>query len=197
MSEQENFEQKNEDISEVIRIRREKLSQLKENGRDPFFITNYKRTHVSDEVISSFETLEGKRVSVAGRMISKRIMGKASFSHIQDTAGRIQVYARKDVLGDEVYDEYKKLDIGDIIGVEGEVFKTSTGEVSIKAESIILLSKSLLPMPEKFHGLKDTDLRYRQRHVDLIVNPEVRETFIARTTIIKTIREYLDKKGVP
>ncbi len=195
MSEQENFEQKIEDPGEVIRIRREKLSQLKENGHDPFFITSYKRTHESDEIVSSFESLEGKNVSAAGRMISKRIMGKASFSHIQDSAGKIQLYARKDVLGDEAYDEYKKLDIGDIIGVEGEVFKTSTGEVSIKAHKIILLSKSLLPMPEKFHGLRDTDLRYRQRHIDLIVNPEVRDTFIARTAIIKTIREYLDKKG--
>ncbi len=195
MSEQENLEQKNEDISEVIRVRREKLSQLKENGRDPFFITSYNRTHTSDEVVSSFEGLEGKHASVAGRMVSKRIMGKASFSHIQDSAGKVQIYARKDVLGDDAYDEYKKLDIGDIIGAEGEVFKTSTGEISIKADKIVLLSKSLLPMPEKFHGLRDTELRYRQRHVDLIVNPEVRNTFIARTKIVKCIREHLDKKG--
>jgi lysyl-tRNA synthetase class 2 len=194
MSERGNQE-KNEDLSEVVRIRREKLSQLKENGRDPFFITSYKRTHTSGEVVSSFESLEGKHVSAAGRMISKRIMGKASFSHIQDSAGKIQLYARRDVLGDEAYSEYKKYDIGDIIGVEGEVFKTSTGEISIKAEKIVLLAKSLLPMPEKFHGLRDTDLRYRQRHVDLIVNPEVRNTFIARTKIIKCMREHLDNLG--
>ncbi len=195
MTDNENFEQNNEDLSEVLRIRREKLKALKAQGQDPFLITRYSRSHTSAEIISGFESLEGKQASVAGRMMSKRVMGKASFSHIQDSDGSIQIYARRDVMGDEPYDEYKKLDIGDIIGVTGEVFRTNAGEISIKAQSITLLSKSLLPLPEKFHGLKDTDLRYRQRHVDLIVNPEVRNTFILRTRIIKYIREYLDNLG--
>ncbi len=195
MSEQEHLEQNNEDVSEQQRIRREKLQTLKENGRDPFLLTRFERTHTSKDVTEGFDALEGKTVSVAGRMISKRLMGKASFSHIQDTDGRIQIYVRKDVLGDEAYEEYKKFDIGDVIGIEGEVFKTSTGEVSVKAHKLTLLSKSLQPLPEKFHGLKDTDLRYRQRHVDLIVNPEVRRVFLLRTQIIKYIREYLDNLG--
>lgn len=195
MSEQEHLEQNNEDVSEQQRIRREKLQTLKENGRDPFLLTRFERTHTSKDVTEGFDALEGKTVSVAGRMISKRLMGKASFSHIQDTDGRIQIYVRKDVLGDEAYEEYKKFDIGDVIGIEGEVFKTSTGEVSVKAHRLTLLSKSLQPLPEKFHGLKDTDLRYRQRHVDLIVNPEVRRVFLLRTQIIKFIREYLDNLG--
>ncbi len=195
MSEQEHLEQNNEDVSEQQRIRREKLQTLKENGRDPFLLTRFERTHTSKDVTEGFDALEGKTVSVAGRMISKRLMGKASFSHIQDTDGRIQIYVRKDVLGDGAYEEYKKFDIGDVIGIEGEVFKTSTGEVSVKAHRLTLLSKSLQPLPEKFHGLKDTDLRYRQRHVDLIVNPEVRRVFLLRTQIIKFIREYLDNLG--
>lgn len=195
MSEQEHFEQNSEDVSEQQRIRREKLQTLKENGRDPFLLTRYERTHTSKDVITGFDALEGKTVSVAGRMISKRLMGKASFSNIQDSEGRIQIYVRKDALGDEAYDAYKKYDIGDIIGVEGEVFRTSTGEISVKAHAITLLSKSLQPLPEKFHGLKDTDLRYRQRHVDLIINPEVRRVFLLRTQIIKFIREYLDNLG--
>lgn len=195
MGDNEQHQHNTEDLSEILRVRREKLSALKNAGRDPYGITKYERSHTSGEVVSSFEALEGSSVSVAGRMTSKRIMGKASFSHIMDSAGVLQIYARKDVLGDEPYDEYKKLDIGDIIGVSGEVFRTSTGEISIKAREITLLSKSLLPLPEKFHGLRDTDLRYRQRHVDLMVNPEVKSAFIARTKIIKFIREYLDNLG--
>ncbi len=195
MADNENLQQNSEDLSEVLRVRREKLKELKAEGRDPFLITRFDRTHTSGDIISGFESLEGSRASIAGRMISKRIMGKASFSHVQDSQGALQVYARKDVMGDEPYDEYKKFDIGDIIGVTGEVFRTNAGEISIKADNITLLSKSLLPMPEKFHGLKDTDLRYRHRHVDLIVNPEVRNTFVLRTKIIKYIREYLDARG--
>ena len=188
-------QQSSEQISEILRVRREKLDLLRETGQDPFMITSFAKTHSSQDVLSGFEALEGKHVSLAGRMISKRVMGKASFSHIQDFEGKIQLYVRKDVLGEEAYAQYKKLDIGDIVGVEGEVFKTKAGEISIKTSKITLLSKSLVPLPEKFHGLKDMDLRYRQRHVDLIVNPEVKETFIARSKIVKYIREYLDEKG--
>ena len=160
-----------------------------------FYSPNLTKTHDSEDIISGFDALEGQIVRVAGRIISKRVMGKASFSHIQDMAGRIQLYVRRDVLGDDPYAAYKKLDIGDIVGVEGEVFKTNKGEISIKASSITLLAKSLTPLPEKYHGLKDTDLRYRQRYVDLIVNPDVKRTFMARSKMIKTIREYLDSQG--
>lgn len=184
-----------EDINDILRARREKLSELRESGHDPFIITRYEKTKSSEEILSGFETLNETHVGIAGRLISKRLMGKAGFSHIQDSSGRIQFYARKDVLGDDAYEQFKKLDIGDIVGIEGEVFKTNAGEVSIKAEKITLLSKSLLPLPEKFHGLRDTDLRYRQRHVDLIVNPEVRKTFQSRSRIIKYIRSYLDILG--
>ncbi|MGI5849390.1 MAG: lysine--tRNA ligase [Christensenellales bacterium] len=185
----------NDDLREILRIRREKLAELKEGGNDPFQITQFDKTHSSADIISSFEMLEGKNVKLAGRMVSKRVMGKASFSHIQDFDGRIQLYVRKDVLGDANYDQYKKLDIGDIIGAQGEVFRTNAGEISVKVSKITLLAKSLVPLPEKYHGLKDTDLRYRQRHVDLIVNPEVKKTFISRSKIIKYIREYLDNLG--
>lgn len=188
-------QQEIQDLSEILRIRREKLAELKAAGQDPYAITSFSKTHASTAILDGFEELEGKQVSVAGRMMSKRIMGKASFFHIADGEGKMQVYARQDALGDEAYATYKTYDIGDIVGVEGEVFRTHAGEVSVKAEKITLLSKSLTPLPEKFHGLKDTDLRYRQRYVDLIVNPEVKQTFVSRSKIIKFIREYLDGLG--
>jgi lysyl-tRNA synthetase class 2 len=181
-----------QDLSEILRIRREKLAELKESGRDPFKITSYSKTHMSEEILKRFEELEGSEVAVAGRIMSKRIMGKASFFHIADGDGKLQIYARRDVMGDEPYAEYKTYDIGDIVGVLGEVFRTNAGEISVKAHKVILLSKSLTPLPEKWHGLKDTDLRYRQRYVDLIVNPEVKQTFVTRSLIMKSIREYLD-----
>lgn len=184
-----------ETLSEVLRVRREKLDELRAQNQDPFVLTRYDKTHSSAGVIGDFDALEGKTVCLAGRLMSKRMMGKASFSHMQDFDGQIQLYVRKDVLGEEPYAAYKIIDIGDIVGVEGEVFKTNAGEISIKAHSLVLLAKSLLPLPEKFHGLKDTDLRYRQRYVDLIVNPDVKKTFLARTKIIKSIREYLDALG--
>ena len=195
MSDNNNNEQHQPPESELLRIRREKLEHLKSVGLDPYVQTTFDKSHSSVSVLDNFEALEGASVSVAGRMMSKRVMGKASFSHIQDMEGKIQLYVRKDVIGEEPYAEYKKYDIGDIVGVVGEVFKTNKGEISVKAHEITLLSKSLLPLPEKFHGLKDVDLRYRQRYVDLIVNPEVKETFIARSKIIKYIREYLDEGG--
>ena len=184
-----------ETLSEVLRVRREKLDELRAQNMDPFELTRFDKTHSSAEVLGGFDALEGKTVRLAGRLMSKRMMGKASFSHMQDFGGQIQLYVRKDVLGEEPYAAYKKIDIGDIVGVEGEVFKTNAGEISIKAHSLVLLAKSLLPLPEKFHGLKDMDLRYRQRYVDLIVNPDVKKTFLARTKIIKSIREYLDALG--
>ena len=190
-----NNEQNTDGLNEILQVRRDKLSALREEGQDPFCITSFNKTHSSADILSSFDTLEGQHVSLAGRIISKRVMGKASFSHIQDFDGRIQLYVRRDVIGEEPYAQYKKFDIGDIVGVEGEVFKTNAGEISIKASKITLLSKSLTPLPEKFHGLKDTDLRYRQRYVDLIVNPEVKKTFVMRSNIIKYIREYLDTQG--
>ena len=183
------------ELSEVLRVRREKLDALRAAGQDPFVITQFTRSHSSNDILTGFETLEGQHVTLAGRMMSKRIMGKASFSHIMDQSGQLQLYVRRDVLGEEPYAEYKKLDIGDIIGVEGEVFKTNAGEISVKATKITLLAKSLNPLPEKFHGLKDMDLRYRQRYLDLIVNPEVKNAFFARSLIVKSIREYLDKQG--
>ncbi len=184
-----------ENISEVIRVRREKLDELRAQKQDPFLLSRFDKTHSSKDVLCHFDALEGQSVCLAGRLMSKRVMGKASFSHIQDFEGQIQLYVRRDVLGEEAYAAYKKTDIGDIVGVNGEVFKTNAGEISIKAHSITLLAKSLLPLPEKFHGLRDTDLRYRQRYVDLIVNPEVKQTFLARTKIIRYIREYLDNLG--
>ena len=183
------------EIGEVLRLRREKLSALRAEGRDPFVITKYDVTHHSADVKASFEELEGKTVSVAGRMMSKRIMGKASFCHVQDLAGTIQCYVARDSLGDDAYSAFKKTDVGDIIGVEGVVFKTKTGEISIHAEKMTLLSKSLQLLPEKFHGLTNTDTRYRQRYVDLIMNPEVKDMFVKRSKIISSIRRYLDGEG--
>lgn len=187
--------QTHEDLSEILRVRREKLAALREAGNDPFVLTRFDKTHSSGQVISGFDALEGASVRVAGRILSKRIMGKACFAHIQDADGQLQLYVRLDMMGEEPYAQFKKMDIGDIVGAQGEVFKTNAGEVSVKTTAVTLLSKSLLPLPEKFHGLKDTDLRYRQRYVDLIVNPEVRSTFIARSRIVRRIREHLDAQG--
>ena len=184
-----------EKLNEVLRIRREKLDALVAAGKDPFKITKYDRTHHSSDIRENFEKLEGKEVSVAGRLMSKRIMGKASFCNVQDLKGNIQCYVARDAVGEEEYAAFKKLDIGDIVGIKGTVFKTKTGEISIHATDLVLLSKSLQVLPEKFHGLTNTDLRYRQRYVDLIVNPEVRDTFIKRSRIISTIRQYLDSLG--
>ena len=184
-----------EELSEVLRVRREKLAALQEAGNDPFQQTRYERTHYAKEIADRFEELEEQSVSIAGRIMSKRSMGKASFFDVADASGRIQVYIKKDIVGEETYNQFKKWDIGDIVGVKGEVFRTKHGEISIRATEAILLSKSLLPLPEKFHGLTNTDLRYRQRYVDLIVNPEVRDVFVKRSQIIRELRSFLDSKG--
>ena len=183
------------DMNHLMQIRMEKLDKLREEGKDPFEITKFNRTHNSKQVKDNFDELENKDVTIAGRIIAKRIMGKASFCHIQDSDGKIQLYVSINDLGEESYKQFKEDDIGDIIGVTGFVFKTRTGEISVHAKEVTLLSKSLRPLPEKFHGLKDPDLRYRQRYVDLIVNPEVKDTFLKRTEIIKEIRRVLDEKG--
>ena len=183
------------ELNEILRVRREKLAALKESGNDPYEVTKYSFNSNSAEIKSDYEAYEGKTVRLAGRMMSRRIMGRASFVGFTDCSGPIQLYVRRDDVGEEVYAGFKKWDIGDIIGVEGFVFKTQTGEISVHAQSVELLSKSLLPLPEKFHGLKDTDMRYRQRYVDLIMNPEVKETFLKRSAIMKEIRAYLDSKG--
>ncbi|MDR1061902.1 MAG: lysine--tRNA ligase [Clostridiales bacterium] len=182
-------------LSELLAARREKLRELQAAGSDPFRAVAYGKTHGSAEIVSRFGELDGQAVSVAGRILTKRNMGKASFCDIQDRDGKIQLYARADELGQEAYEAYKKYDIGDIVGAKGAVFKTHKGEISVRAASVALLAKSLLPLPEKFHGLKDPDLRYRQRYVDLIVNSGVRDTFIARSRIIKSIRQFLDGRG--
>ena len=183
------------ELTEVLRVRREKLAQLVEDGKDPFQITKFDVTHHSAEIKDDFDALEGKEVVVAGRMMSKRVMGKASFCNVQDLKGSIQCYVARDAVGEDSYKDFKKFDIGDIIGVRGEVFKTKTGEISIHASAVTLLSKSLQVLPEKFHGLTNTDMRYRQRYVDLIVNPEVKDTFVKRSKIIKEIRNFLDGRG--
>ncbi|MDD7024788.1 MAG: lysine--tRNA ligase [Oscillospiraceae bacterium] len=193
LGEQKNVQE--QDINQLLKVRREKLAQLQEAGKDPFEITKYDVTHHSTEIKDHFEELEGKEVSIAGRMMSKRVMGKASFCNVQDLKGNIQSYVARDSVGEEVYKEFKKYDIGDIIGIKGEVFKTKTGEISIHASSVILLSKSLQILPEKFHGLTNTDIRYRQRYTDLIMNPEVKDTFIKRSKILSSIRRYLDGQG--
>lgn len=184
-----------ENFNDLIRVRREKLKNLQDAGQDPFQITKYDVTCHSADVKENYDELEGKEVSVAGRMMSKRIMGKASFCHVQDLAGTIQVYVARDAIGEEEYAAFKKDDIGDIVGVKGTVFKTKTGETSIRATAFTLLSKSLQPLPEKFHGLTNVDQRYRQRYVDLITNPESKDTFIKRSKIISTIRRFLDSQG--
>ncbi len=193
MGEQKNV--KTQDINQLLKVRREKLAELQENGKDPFQITKYDVTHHSQEVKDHFEELEGKSVTLAGRMMSKRVMGKASFCNIQDLQGNIQSYVARDSIGEEEYKAFKKMDIGDIVGLEGEVFRTKTGEISIHASKVVLLSKSLQILPEKFHGLTNTDIRYRQRYVDLIMNEEVKDTFIKRSKIISAIRKYLDGQG--
>ncbi len=190
-----NVEMTSEELSEVLQVRRDKLANLQEMGRDPFKESRYDRTHYSVQVKEGFEALEGETVKIAGRMMSKRIQGKAGFIDIQDAEGRIQSYVRKDRLGDEEYTIFKTYDIGDIVGIEGEVFITKRGEISVKADKVTLLSKSLQILPEKYHGLKDQELRYRQRYVDLIVNPEVKEAFITRTKALKALRSYLDERG--
>lgn len=184
-----------QDLSEQHRIRLEKLQAMQEAGTDPFVLTKYDVTHHSAEVKENFDALAGKTVRVAGRMMSKRVMGKASFCNIQDLQGNIQSYVARDSIGEEPYKAFKKFDIGDIIGIEGEVFQTKTGEISIHASEITLLSKSLQVLPEKFHGITNTDMRYRQRYVDLIMNQEVKDTFIKRSKIISAIRKYLDGQG--
>ena len=183
------------DENHLIAIRKEKLKDLQAQGKDPFQITKYDRTHLSNEVKENYEELEGKDVAVAGRIMAKRIMGKASFCTIQDATGKIQSYVSINDLGEESYSLFKTYDIGDIIGIKGFVFKTRTEEISVHAKEVVLLTKSLRPLPEKFHGLKDTELRYRQRYVDLIMNPEVKETFMIRSKIIKEIKNVLDNKG--
>ncbi len=186
--------QTEQDLNELLKIKRAKLAELQENGKDPFQTMKYEVTNHSSEIISNFEDFEGKTVSIAGRIMSKRVMGKASFCNIRDVQGDVQAYVKRDEVGEEPYAEFKKYDIGDIVGLEGEVFRTHSGEVSIKAVKVVLLTKSLQILPEKYHGLKDTDTRYRQRYIDLIVNPEVRDTFIKRSHIIREIRNYLDGK---
>ena len=186
--------QNEQDIHELLKVKRDKLAELQEKGKDPFQIMKYDVSHHSLDIINDFDKFEGKSVSIAGRIMTKRVMGKASFCNIRDLKGDIQSYVRRDEIGEEPYAEFKKYDIGDIVGIEGEVFKTNSGEISIKAKNIVLLSKSLQILPEKFHGLRDTDTRYRQRYIDLIVNPEVRDTFIKRSQIIREIRNYLDSK---
>ena len=183
------------DINQLRKVRREKLAELQQNGKDPFVITKYDQTHHSQEIKDNYDELEGSQVSIAGRMMSKRVMGKASFCNVQDLKGNIQSYVARDSVGEENYKEFKKLDVGDVIGITGEVFRTKTGEISIHASKVELLSKSLQILPEKFHGLTNTDTRYRQRYVDLIMNPEVKDTFIKRSKIISSIRRYLDGQG--
>ncbi|HOO80839.1 MAG TPA: lysine--tRNA ligase, partial [Lachnospiraceae bacterium] len=193
MGEQQNQNKEQEqDIGQLLKVRREKLAGLMESGKNPFEITKYDQTHHSQEIKDQFEALEGKQVSVAGRLMSKRVMGKASFCNLQDKLGNIQSYVARDSIGEEPYADFKKYDVGDLIGIEGEVFKTKTGEISIHASKVILLSKSLQILPEKYHGLTNTDIRYRQRYTDLIMNSEVKDTFIKRSKIISAIRRYLD-----
>ena len=184
-----------EDLNEILRVRREKLANLKAEGKDPFEITKFETDAYTADIKANFDKLDGKTVRIAGRIMSRRIMGKASFYNIQDSTGRIQLYIRRDDIGEENYAAFKKYDIGDIVGIEGFVFKTKTEEISVHTTGITLLSKSLLPLPEKFHGLKDTDTRYRQRELDLIVNPEVKETFVKRSLILRALREFLDNRG--
>ena len=187
--------QQEQDLGQLLKIRREKLSALQENGKNPFEITKYDVTHHSQDIKDNFEQLEGKQVTVAGRIMSKRVMGKASFCNVQDLKGNIQSYVARDSIGEESYADFKKYDVGDIVAIEGEVFKTKTEEISIHAAKVVLLSKSLQILPEKYHGLTNTDIRYRQRYVDLIMNKDVKDTFIKRSKIISAIRTFLDSQG--
>ena len=184
-----------ENLSQLLQIRRDKLKQLQESGNDPFQITKYEVDNDSANIKENFDALEGQKVSLAGRLMSKRGMGKVSFCDLQDKSGRIQLYARKDEMDEEEYNRFKKYDIGDIVGVKGEVFRTQRGEMSVRVDKVTLLSKSLLPLPEKFHGLTNTELRYRQRYVDLIANPEVKRNFIIRSQFIKHVRDFMDARG--
>ncbi len=195
MAEEKNVSQEEQSLSELLQIRRNKLKELQDAGEDPFQLTKYHVSHRSAAIIGGFEELEGQMVSVAGRIMSKRGMGKAVFCDLQDNDGKIQLYVRIDELGEDAFAKFKKLDIGDIVGVEGEVFRTKRGEISVKAHRVTLLSKSLLPLPEKFHGLTDKETRYRQRYVDLIMNPEVRKAFVVRSKFIKHVRDFLDGRG--
>ena len=188
-------EELRQEVSEQNRIRLEKLRALQAEGRDPYRLTRYDQTHRSKEILDNFEALDGQTVSIAGRMMSRRVMGKASFAHVLDRDGQIQIYVRRDDVGEEAYKQFKDFDLGDVIGVKGVVFRTKTGEVSVHAQEVTLLTKCLHPLPEKFHGLKDMDTRYRQRYLDMIVNPEVRDTFVKRSQIIKAIREFMDDHG--
>ncbi len=184
-----------QDVSQLLKVRHEKLEELRQSGKDPFLITKYDVTHHTTDITDHFEEMEGKEVVLAGRMMFKRVMGKASFCNIQDLKGRIQAYVARDLIGEDSYKDFKKYDVGDILGIRGSVFKTKTGEISIHANEVILLSKSLQILPEKFHGLTDTDTRYRQRYVDLIMNMDVRDTFVKRSKVIRSIRRYLDDQG--
>ena len=195
MGEQKNQNGQEQDINQLLKVRREKLADLQERGKDPFQITKFDVTHHSQEIKDDFDALEGKTVTIAGRMMSKRVMGKASFCNVQDLKGNIQCYVARDNVGEEEYKDFKKYDIGDIVGITGEVFRTKTGEISIHVNDVTLLSKSLQILPEKFHGLTNTDVRYRQRYTDLIMNSEVKDTFIKRSRIISSIRRYLDGQG--
>ena len=186
--------QAEEDLNELMRVRREKLSEMREKGIEPYG-GRFERTHAARDILDRFEELENKPVVIAGRIMSRRGMGKASFAHIQDASGRIQIYVRSNDVGKEAYELFGKLDLGDIIGVHGNVFKTRMGEITVSAERFVVLAKSLRPLPEKWHGLKDVDLRYRQRYLDLIVNPEVREVFETRSKIIRATRSFLDRRG--
>ena len=183
---EQNQQNKNEekDLNQLLKVRREKLKDLQDNGKDPFQITKFDVTAHSSEIKDNFEQMDGKEVTIAGRMMSKRVMGKASFCNVQDLKGNIQSYVARDSVGEEAYKDFKKMDIGDIVGIKGTVFRTKMGEISVHAESIVLLSKSLQILPEKFHGLTNTDIRYRQRYVDLIMNPEVKDTFVKRSQIL-------------
>lgn len=193
MAEQKNVQE--QDINQLIRVRHDKLKELQESGRDPFQITKYDVTHHSMDIKDNYSELEGQTVSVAGRMMSKRVMGKASFCNVQDLKGSIQIYVARDSIGEDAYKDFKKYDVGDVIGVKGEAFTTKTGEISIHAAEVTLLSKSLNVLPEKFHGLTNTDIRYRQRYVDLIMNQDVKDTFIKRSKVISSIRRFLDGQG--
>ena len=195
MAEEKIIQSAEQELSEQRRVRREKLAVLQAEGKDPFIQTRFDWDHTSTQIKENFETMEGQSVKVAGRLMSKRGMGKVSFCDLQDRDGRIQLFVKIDEVGEEVMAAFKKYDIGDIIGVEGEIFRTKMGEISVRAKKIVLLSKSLLPLPEKFHGLQDKELRFRQRYVDLMVNPDVKRNFIIRSGFIKFMREYLDNMG--
>ena len=197
MAEAQNKNKQNQepDLNQILKVRREKLANLQEAGKDPFLITKYDQTHHSREIKDNFDELEGQTVSIAGRIMLKRVMGKASFCNVQDLKGNVQSYVARDSVGEEAYADFKKFDVGDIVGIKGEVFRTQKGEISVHASEIILLSKSLQVLPEKYHGLTNTDIRYRQRYTDLIMNQEVRDTFVKRSQIISSIRRYLDGQG--